>query len=340
MLDSCCAFTGHRPHKFPWRYNEADSRCVALKTAMTEHITKLVEDGVTDFYNGGADGVDCWASLIVLELRKKNPALRLHLILPHKGQENKWSDSAQERYHLILNQADSIEYVSYEYYDGCMLDRNHRLVELVVTCAKLKGFFPGSVFPLLVDNVQVGELPNNGTFTSRIVPGSHQVKIGLICIEINVPEDVAAVTLHFQYSQDKSSLEFVCDQDQLVTEPSHMEKKRVEKKSLRSTVGEFKNLPTFQKFFYILSCLVVVFLAVFILYIFYSLPLLLIPCSLAAEQINRERIRSSVTKDRIGAIIVYLSYMIFLWSASRLSTPIITTLVISDSSLLVHSEYA
>ena len=102
-------------------------------------------------------------------------------------------------------------------------------VELVVTCAKLKGFFPGSVFPLLVDNVQVGELPNNGTFTSRIVPGSHQVKIGLICIEINVPEDVAAVTLHFQYSQDKSSLEFVCDQDQLVTEPSHMEKKRVEK---------------------------------------------------------------------------------------------------------------
>lgn len=130
MLDSCCAFTGHRPHKFPWRYNEADSRCVALKTAMTEHITKLVEDGVTDFYNGGADGVDCWASLIVLELRKKNPALRLHLILPHKGQENKWSDSAQERYHSILEQADSIEYMSREYYDGCMLDRNHRLVEV------------------------------------------------------------------------------------------------------------------------------------------------------------------------------------------------------------------
>ena len=129
MLDSCCAFTGHRPHKFPWRYNEADSRCVALKSAMTEQITKLVKDGVTDFYSGGADGVDCWASLIVLELRKKNPALKLHLILPHKGQENKWSDSAQERYHLILNQADSMKYVSHEYYDGCMLDRNHRLVE-------------------------------------------------------------------------------------------------------------------------------------------------------------------------------------------------------------------
>lgn len=55
------------------------------------------------------------------------------MILPHEGQSDKWSDSAQERYHLILKQADSIEYVSHEYYDGCMLDRNHRLVEAAKT---------------------------------------------------------------------------------------------------------------------------------------------------------------------------------------------------------------
>lgn len=126
---SCCAFTGHRPHKFPWKYNEADSRCVALKATLTEQIKALVEAGITDFFSGGADGVDCWAALIVLELRKKNPALRLHCILPHEGQEDKWSDSAQERYHSIVSQADIVEYVSRKYYDGCMLDRNHRLVE-------------------------------------------------------------------------------------------------------------------------------------------------------------------------------------------------------------------
>ena len=83
-----------------------------------------------DFYSGGADGVDCWASLIVLELRQKNPALKLHLILPHEGQADRWSEPAQERYHWILEQADSVEYVSQEYYEGCMLDRNHRLVEV------------------------------------------------------------------------------------------------------------------------------------------------------------------------------------------------------------------
>ena len=129
MLENSCAFTGHRPHKLPWRYNEADSRCLALKAALSEQITRLVDAGVTDFYSGGADGVDCWAALIILELRKKNPALRLHVCLPHEGQADKWNDSAQERYRSILKQADSIVYVSRAYYDGCMLDRNHRLVE-------------------------------------------------------------------------------------------------------------------------------------------------------------------------------------------------------------------
>ena len=129
MLANSCAFTGHRPHKFPWHYDEADSRCVALKAALAAQITALTETGVTDFYSGGADGVDCWAALIVLDLRKKNPALNLHLILPHEGQADKWSDSAQERYHSILGQADSVDYVSRKYYDGCMLDRNRRLVD-------------------------------------------------------------------------------------------------------------------------------------------------------------------------------------------------------------------
>ena len=58
MRDNSCAFTGHRPHKFPWRYDETDNRCVALKSALMEQIAALVETGITDFYSGGADGVD------------------------------------------------------------------------------------------------------------------------------------------------------------------------------------------------------------------------------------------------------------------------------------------
>ena len=47
MLENCCAFTGHRPHKFPWKYDETDSRCVELKVVLAEQITALVNVGFT-----------------------------------------------------------------------------------------------------------------------------------------------------------------------------------------------------------------------------------------------------------------------------------------------------
>ncbi len=58
MIEKCCAFTGHRPRKFPWGYNEADTKCVALKQALTREIVKLVEAGYTDFLSGMAEGTD------------------------------------------------------------------------------------------------------------------------------------------------------------------------------------------------------------------------------------------------------------------------------------------
>ena len=129
MLTKCCAFTGHRPSKFPWRHDEADSRCVTLKVELTKQITRLAEAGVTDFFSGMAEGTDTYCAQIVLGLRRKNPALNLHCVLPCEGQADSWSDLARERYHAILKQADFVEYVSREYYDGCMLARNRRLVD-------------------------------------------------------------------------------------------------------------------------------------------------------------------------------------------------------------------
>ena len=129
MLDNCCAFTGHRPRKFPWGYNEADARCVALKETLAKEIAKLVNAGYTDFFSGMAEGTDTWAALAVLALKKENPALKLHCILPCEGQANGWSTSARELYHSILGQADEVVYVDREYSKGCMLERNRYLVD-------------------------------------------------------------------------------------------------------------------------------------------------------------------------------------------------------------------
>ncbi len=123
-----CAITGHRPQKFPWGEDEADSRCVELKDTLTSQIEELVRDGVTDFLSGMAEGVDSWAALTVLSLRKTHPDLKLHCILTCKTQAKKWSEAAKQKYRSILEQADSIIYVSREEHNGCMLERNRFLV--------------------------------------------------------------------------------------------------------------------------------------------------------------------------------------------------------------------
>ena len=129
MIERCCAFTGHRPKKLPWGYNEADARCVALKKVLAKEIAKLVNARYTDFFSGMAEGADTWAALAVLALKKENPALKLHCVLPCEEQADKWTASARELYYSILEQADEVVYVRREYRKGCMLERNRYLVD-------------------------------------------------------------------------------------------------------------------------------------------------------------------------------------------------------------------
>ena len=129
MKNIACAFTGHRPKSFPWKYDETARECILLKEALAAQIVALAERGVTDWFSGMAQGVDLWATEIVLDLKKENPALRLHCILPCEGQEDAWPMSEQERYRSILRQADEVICVNREYSADCMLARNRYLVE-------------------------------------------------------------------------------------------------------------------------------------------------------------------------------------------------------------------
>ena len=58
MREITCAFTGHSPHKFPWKDNEADPRCVELKETLAEQIAMLVKAGVWKVSGGFKKGND------------------------------------------------------------------------------------------------------------------------------------------------------------------------------------------------------------------------------------------------------------------------------------------
>lgn len=130
MKTTVCAFTGHRPKSFPWGYDESAPGCVLLKEVLAAQISALADRGVTDWLSGMAQGVDLWCAQIVLDLKKKNPALKLHAILPCEGQESKWTAAAQALYRSILEQADEVVYVNRNYSANCMLERNRYMVDL------------------------------------------------------------------------------------------------------------------------------------------------------------------------------------------------------------------
>ena len=78
MKEKTCAFTGHRPQKLPFGFNEADERCTALKKLLRTKIIEYIEtEHVTHFISGMALGTDMYAAEIVLGLKAAYPGITL-----------------------------------------------------------------------------------------------------------------------------------------------------------------------------------------------------------------------------------------------------------------------
>ncbi len=125
MNKSVC-FTGHRNIK----------KTAELKKALIKQLVKLIDEGATDFYAGGAVGWDMLCESAVIELRERFPHIRLHLILPCPAEEQteKWNGSDKAEFRRLLLAADTVEICSEHYFDGCMKLRNQRLVNLANVC--------------------------------------------------------------------------------------------------------------------------------------------------------------------------------------------------------------
>ena len=44
-----CCFTGHRPEKLPWREDESDPRCLALKARLRRELEEAYRQGFRHF---------------------------------------------------------------------------------------------------------------------------------------------------------------------------------------------------------------------------------------------------------------------------------------------------
>ena len=121
-IDTVC-FTGHR--ELP--ADRMDDIIIALR----KEIVRCARDqGIRDFYAGGALGFDTLAAETVLAFRdERGLPLKLHLILPCPEQDKRWSDADRARYRDIISRADSTVYTSEHYTRFCMHVRNRALVD-------------------------------------------------------------------------------------------------------------------------------------------------------------------------------------------------------------------
>lgn len=129
MKKTSCAFSGHRPTRFSFKYDETHPACIKLKKVLAEQIDFLYRQGITDFYTGCALDIDLWAGEAVLPLMELHPEIKLHCVVPFAAQNQKWTPEQQARYHALLDRSSDIFLTQEKYSEVCYYIRNRYLVD-------------------------------------------------------------------------------------------------------------------------------------------------------------------------------------------------------------------
>lgn len=125
-----CSFTGYRPQKLSFGFNENHPDCIRLKNVLRTEIIKLINSGYRYFQTGMAMGIDIICAEIVLELKNQYPKIKLFAVIPCENQTSGWSESYHQRYYEILDKCDGSYMVTKGPYEsGCMQKRNRYLVD-------------------------------------------------------------------------------------------------------------------------------------------------------------------------------------------------------------------
>ena len=125
---SCC-FTGHRPGKLPWRYNEADPRCLDLKRRISDAVEAAYDEGFRHFICGMARGCDFYFAEAVLALRRERPDVTLEAAIPCPTQSRSWPEEDRQRWQALVDSCDYETLVQERYSPDCMLRRNRYMVD-------------------------------------------------------------------------------------------------------------------------------------------------------------------------------------------------------------------
>lgn len=139
--ETSCCFTGHRPDKLPWGFDESDPRCAALKASIARELARLYRLGYRHFISGMAQGCDLYFTEAALTLREKCPDVSVEGAIPCPTQADHWPEPDRRRWRAILDACDLETVVQQEYGKFCMLRRDRYLVD---RSSAILGVFDGT----------------------------------------------------------------------------------------------------------------------------------------------------------------------------------------------------
>ena len=147
--ETTCSFTGHRPEKLPWRGDESDPRCLALKERLAAAVEDAYDRGMRHFLCGMARGADFYFCDAVLELRERRSGVTLEAVIPCEEQAARWSERERERWFSLVGRCDGETMLQHHYDKGCMLRRNRYLVDhSSMLIAVYDGMLGGTMYTL------------------------------------------------------------------------------------------------------------------------------------------------------------------------------------------------
>lgn len=133
---SCC-FSGHRPSKLPWKYDESDARCIEFKGKLFAVIGAVYDSGIKHFICGMALGCDMYCAEAVIKLKAMHSDITLQAAVPYRGQADNWNEYNRLRYDRIIDNCDEVTVLAESYSPACMAMRNRFMVDnanVLVAC--------------------------------------------------------------------------------------------------------------------------------------------------------------------------------------------------------------
>jgi len=144
-------FTGHR-------YLSARER-EQLPGVLDQLLDACYRQGYREYLAGGALGFDMCAAEAVERLQSRYSDVKLILVIPCADQSLRWSARDCQRYERLLYAADENRVLSDTYYDGCMMVRNHHMIDHSSLCIcylkRFKGGTASTVAYALKENVKL-----------------------------------------------------------------------------------------------------------------------------------------------------------------------------------------